>query len=417
MDTSLTVDQILNTLRLGFGKSDNKQAVEELLGLWVDKLGATTECVTRDEQCVRFETSIPTRLRGLGHSPVLILGEDSDSFRNALSQIIRDTANGRVRGIVLCLTDAAFRHLRTMAGLPTGCLVCLSRDDVRFVLSSDSALTALSRYIRNQLPFKRLIPFSTSEPAVGSMFVGRKNELEMLIEENQDFALCGSGGMGKTSLLRQMQWVMKTERDPRHSRVVEVNLLSCESSVSAAAQVIAKRVCSTSFAQALSVDELQSFFRRMRTTAEYLHGPIDLVIDEIDTILGEDRKHGYPLMKALRQARQADLIRLTISGRTETEKLLKDENNPFTIDSARGRTHPSRIKLIELVPLTKSESADLLFSPLSDLGVQVDSMQDDLSARLADCAGVPYAIQNLGLDVANSLAAGSHSKGLTPHLS
>ena len=60
--------------------------------------------------------------------------------------------------------------------------------------------------------------------------------------ENQDFALCGPGGIGKTTLLHQVQWIRKQKRHPRADRFVFVDLLSCKRDLDVAAREIANHI-------------------------------------------------------------------------------------------------------------------------------------------------------------------------------
>lgn len=410
----------LRALSKGFGASDNSPHVECVLQQWFDRIGPLTEDATRGVQTIRFRSEVPLRVRGMGAVPVLVLGEDSGPARAEVSKLVRETAPGAVVGIILCLTDSAFRYLRWTAALPPGRCLILSRDDVQHVLSDSNAIGRLRRLLLKQIPYRRLIPFSTSEPAEGAIFVGRARELQMLIEENQDFALCGPGGIGKTSVIRQMQWTVWCDRHPRHGRIVEVSLISCEGNLDAAAREIASRISPTKFAHELEYTGLEAFFRRIKSQdVRFSNGPIDLVLDEVDSVLSTDRrmripsaKYGalkvsgtyvrYPFLRILRHARHQGLIRLTLSGRTETEELLSDPENPFVVDSARGLQSASRIKLLKIEPLPQSEAEELLLKPLQDLGYPVDQERENLLEKLRECRGIPFDIQDLGLDLVNA---------------
>lgn len=400
------VRDLLKQLESGFSETDHRLAIQQLVELWAAKVGPLTSAESRKPQAVLFECSIAIKLRGLGEAPVLVVGEDSPESRLAVTQLITQTGSGRVIGIIVCATDSAFRHLRSTAALPSGRFVVLSRDDVHGVLASDSPLDIFGGYVRNQIPTRRLNPFSVSEPAQGLMFVGRKEALDKLVHDQQDYALCGPGGIGKSSLLRHTKWTLRRNRDPRYERIIEVDLIACPADLDQAARMIATRLYASKKAHDIACADLDAFLRqRQAVDPRFSHGPIDLFIDEIDSILRLDSQtsdgygNRYPLMRALRHARSANAIRLTISGREWTRQLLEDENNPFRVNSGSAHTQRSRLKLLEVGRLHDNEAHELLFGPLQALGCLDEKRRRACLKSLVECDGVPFHIQNLGLDI------------------
>lgn len=410
----MSIDDILISLERGFTANDCKQSIRCLLDLWTQKIGPLLSPESHDHQAVTFESMIKLRLRGLGETPALLLGDDSPEARVAVTDLLNRTGSGRHLGLILCATESVFRWLRTSSTLPPGRCVVLSRDELRNLLANSESLNRLRELIRNQVPFLKLVPFSTSEPAQGLMFVGRQHELQTLLYENQDYALCGLGGMGKSSLLRQLRWTLRRNRDPRYHRLVEVDLVACPADLDAAARAIAKAVIPSRYAHEVTCNDLDGFLRRAKASdPRFQDGPIDLIIDEIDLLLSLDRQAWvgqgghYPLMRSLRHARHVGSIRLTISGRDETRRMLADDASPFSINAISGAVGPrSRFKLMELTALHRPEAEDLLLAPLEALGcfAHRDRMVDALR-RLNECDGVPFHIQNLGQDIANAVAA------------
>jgi hypothetical protein len=243
------------------------------------------------------------------------------------------------------------------------------------------------------------------------MFIGRQWELESMAYENQDFALCGSGGMGKTTLLHQVQWIRRQKRHRRAARFVFVDLLSCQRDLNVAAKMIAMHVGQTKVAHETDLSNLDVSLRKLKyQDSRFSDGPIDLVLDEMGSILKLDRDlrdasgQNYQLLRKLKHARNMNAIRLTISARTETEALLGDNDNPFVPDGNGAPHHASRLKLLKLTTMSDAEGAQLLLNPLRDLGYPVDENHSELANRLHECRGVPALIQDLGLDIANEFA-------------
>ncbi len=379
---------------------------------WAKDIGPVESRARNSLHVARLDCEIAKiRFRGLARVPVLMLGDDSPQVRQAVSPFVAETPSASL-GIILCLTAAAHDFVLTASSLPPARYLVLSPDDVESLVRHPAPIERLRHLLLLQIPHHRLIPYSIAEPTEGAMFVGRPIELQMLMYENQDFAICGPGGVGKTSLLRQVQWLLRRQRDPRLKRIVEVDLLTCPQDLDLAAQAIAMRVSPSKRASEMRCSNLEEFLRRIsRSDQRFVDGPIELIIDEADEILALDRRtpegdHFYPLLRQLRSARLRGCIRLTISGRAETSRLLSDQKNPFSLgrDSDNGHGVESRFKLLEIGPLTESEARELLYRPLNDLGYPVNASQQALQKKLICCGGIPIQVQGLGLDLANEAA-------------
>ncbi len=388
--------------------ADHKLAIDELMGKWNDTFGQFLSGFQLSPQVISAETVLEAKLRGFDVCPTRFLGAVGCEIRTAIQDLVRDTASELACGIIVCLTDEAFSHVRQTSILPKNRAVVLSRQDLGLVLQEKEYLF---QCIRKQVSIRRLIPFSVSEPTQGAMFVGRQNELRSLVDENQDFALCGIGGIGKSSLLHQMQWTLRRERSPRASRIVVVDLITF-SDLNAAAAEIAWRVHPSrrSF-EYVDLTNLDLFLRHVKhTDIRFKDGPIDLVIDEADAILDGDRhskdsnNRSYPLMRCLRLARHQGIIRLTISGRTMTKKLLESPDNPFTVEATHTGKSISRLKLLDIEPLSETDARKLLIEPLLQLGFTTQKSADELLAAMRSCDGIPFQIQKIGLDLANKSA-------------
>ena len=200
---------------------DKKGLAADLMQYSGDHVGAVCNIEQHGPDAVLFRSEISKiRMRGLGVVPVpcLILGRLSETNRAAINELVRRTDFGRILGFVVCLSTESFRYLRSSSQLPHDCAVVVSNDDPQALASHHDPLQVMKRYLQNQFPFKLSVPFSTSDSAVGNMFIGRPWELESMAYENQNFPLCGSGGIGKSTLLHQVQWIRRQKRHPRTAR-------------------------------------------------------------------------------------------------------------------------------------------------------------------------------------------------------
>ena len=406
------VQSTLDTLQGGITEGHTiTGSTKTLIEYWDTTIGRTVsgpEVLGSDS--VLLATNVSTiRLRGMGKLPVLLLTGDSTETSRALKALsLRMTGDGAI-GIIVCLNAAALTAVRISNATPTGRCVILSASAILDLLTDERPRDVLLQRLLEQISRDRLNPFGTCAPTEGITFVGRTGLLRTLVDSSQDYALCGSGGIGKTSLLRQMQWILRRRRDPRYERLVEVDLISRPSSLDAVCQEIAKRISPTKDAHNTCLADFETCLRRLKSGDLRFHGgPIDLVIDEMDRTLELDRAKRdadgkpYQLMRALCYARHVGLIRLTLSGREGTREMLDDPENPFVVDS-EGPSRRGRIKLMPLQPLTSGESELLLLGPLRDLGFPVEEQRHALLQRLRECNGIPFNIHELGLELVEAL--------------
>lgn len=385
---------ILDNLTGGWG-SGGSTTVESFVSLWCERFDGAARDLTFDTNSARFQTDLSSiHLRGTGTVSVLLVGGSGPPVTSAIKRFKHDAWFGRALPIVLFATDAAFAEGSTLLNRGRG--VMLSPTQIRLTTQSADPGKELRFQMLRQMPFRRLIPFSITHPAEGSMFFGRQDELEQLLyEDHVEYALWGLGDIGKSSLLRQVKWRLRRELDPRYERIVEVDLYNCPPDIDIAARWIAQQIHHTSFSDRLAACELEAFLRRMHGKhSRFSDGPIELLIDEVDEVLKHDKRSGYPLLKALRHARSSGLIRLTICGREGPKEVFEDRNYPFR----------SEMKRIVLGPLASKDAVDLLLQPLKHLGVELLDTNGLLRAVLSVCKGNPCSIQRWGLEIANRAA-------------
>ncbi len=373
---------------------------------WENGIGNFEDRLFESDHALLGTCNLHAKMRGLDRCPVLFIAtEDCES---SVARLVQETAAETAIGFLICLTEKAFQRFADSQSIPRYRVLVLSPSDQRLVVQNRGYLLHL---VRKQIPFRKLIPFSISDPPSSTMFVGRASELRSLVDENQDFALCGPGGIGKTSLLHQMQRTLRLERSPRASRIVVVDLIRHSDPYTAATE-IAWRVQPTPRSyDKVGLENLEMFLKHVKSTDIRFHdGPIDLIIDEADAVLEGDsldedfNGKPFPLMRCLRHLRNLGTCRLTLSGRTKTAELIRSPANPFAVGSNTDEVWISRIKLLPIGPLLDCEAKQLLLQPFEDLGVLNASLSEQILAQLKQCQGIPNRIQNAGLDIANQVA-------------
>lgn len=373
-------------------------AWEEKLGRLADQESLAPFAETGNYRC-------PLRLRGFGENPILFLSNAKGAVDAASKFCLRTTKQAK---FVVCLQQEIEEQLRFNWVCPSLNSILIGASDLEAGLLTQDPLNWLARLIRKRFEPMELIPFNTSSPACGNMFFGRESELKQLIHLDQDHALCGIGGIGKSSLIEQMIFKLRQSRNPRYERIVHVDMIDCPKSLDTAADRIANAVHIDSRSQFVGLNGLLAHLKQCRKTLpQFEGGPIELIIDEIDQILILDRLHkdemgaAYPFMRALRNARHArpdPYIRLTFSGREQTRHLLNDPENPFSVSDFHGDRN-RRFRLIDLQPFDHRSSWTLIRDPLWALGCLEKIPQHRLMHRILKCEGHPVQLQKLGQDL------------------
>ena len=388
------VSRIVGSLKGGWGNGGSTM-VESFASLWSERFEGTARELSFDTNSARFQTDLSSiHLRDTAALSVLLVGGSGPAVKTAVSRFKHDGWFGRDLPVVLFATDAAFAEGATLLNRGRG--LVLSPVAVTRILRSDDPAKELRLEMLRQIPFARLIPYSITRPAVGNMFFGRQKELEQLLyQDHVEYALWGPGDSGKSSLLRQVTWLLRREQDPRYQRVVEVDLYTCPPDTDIAARWLAQQICHTRFSDRLFTCDLEPFLRRMRAMdPRFADGPIELVIDEVDEVLKHDQRNGYPLLKVLRHARCSGLIRLTLCGRVGPMEVLTDPAYPFRTE----------MKGFVLGPLEAKDAVNLLLRPLEHLEVELQDKRATLKTVLVACKGNPCAIQRWAWEIANQAA-------------
>ena len=162
---------------------------------------SSTQIGTSEPNPFSRKVLVDRPLRGLGENSVLI-GKGESLNRLQLDKAITAARAARTFLIVLAMDQVAHSSALSLQEIERDRLIVIGRLQLESVLNCSHPQDAFLEFVRDQISFLALVPFETSAPAYGPYFTGRGAELRKL-QSNQDFAICGPGGMGKTSLLRQ----------------------------------------------------------------------------------------------------------------------------------------------------------------------------------------------------------------------
>jgi hypothetical protein len=356
-------------------------------------------------------------LRGLGANTVLI-GKGRELDRWLLEKYVMAARAARTLLIVLAMDSDANCSAQAFQDIERDKLVVVGRPQLESLLESQNPHDAFLQIVRDQISFLALVPFETSAPACGPQFTGRSTELRKL-QSNQDFAVYGPGGIGKSSLLRQWMWLRRLYDSEAYERTIEVDLQDLSEPDDAARRIV------TSIEKKVSVRSGTAdgvIVKTFADTVEALHRensrrlntdqPLCLILDEVGGLLevdkhrefadyfqnvnstGRDRTR-FPLLHVIRNLTSRGILRVTLCARESTRSLLENEHNPFCVPGG-----VSRLKPLEIRPLDENEAKKMLTSPLACLGVDLAAHSSLINDALMKSKGVPVRLADAGLDIA-----------------
>ncbi|MFN2186983.1 MAG: hypothetical protein ACK2UU_23630, partial [Anaerolineae bacterium] len=136
----------------------------------------------------------------------------------SLGDVIRQ--RGLTRQIVAVLLDGDSQSLLQRLGAgssPVYNLVIIGAAEQERILQSRRPSGELLDVISAQVPIANLAPYETRAPVTGSRFFGREYEVSRIIgNPDTNHAVLGIRRIGKTSLLREVERILKENGDPAH---------------------------------------------------------------------------------------------------------------------------------------------------------------------------------------------------------
>jgi AAA+ ATPase superfamily predicted ATPase len=270
-------------------------------------------------------------------------------------------------------------------------LVVLDGSIIKKQLMSEKPEFLLFDTIVRQVRISRLCPFDTTRPAIGEMFMGRKDELRLMAQElDTSYIVTGARRVGKSSLVRRAVDNLEKKLEYRD----RVFLFNCElwgRFESCARQIAGQIDIKEFFNIAKGPQNLLNLFKRHSKNGRY---PLILFFDEFDRVIEIDKMNQWRLLKVIHHAVNTGWIRLVFSGYRYVSYIRDAKDSPFF----------QRIKLIRLPPLEDKDAIELFIKPFERIGIEV-AESDQISQRIIKASGgFPYIIQFYGEYLFNVLA-------------
>jgi len=360
---------------------------------WLNAHIGEARCVVRHANVIQIEVDLSQiSFRRMGCLPLLAVGGDAPFTLEVKALVLKFASafwHSPQMPIFACFSnEAKVLVLDCLSKYKHRAGVVLGRDELERIFLDPNNVDAIRKCILEQIEFSDLVPYDFTHPTSGTLFVGRQRELRWLLRQaHVNYAICGPARTGKSSLLHQMNWELRRELDPRAKRFIEVDLYTSKTSALDVMKAIAIEVDPSS-----SIYDVDSFLKLLETASKKVFGgQIELVIDEADEALSEDKACGYPLLRVLRDANRQGWIRVTICGISKTKAVMDDLSNPF------GK----RMKLVELGPLDIASCKNLILSPLRDLGVTFFDEKFVIDKVMGATLGRALEVQRWGMAISD----------------
>jgi hypothetical protein len=324
------------------------------------------------------------KLRLSSRTPVIwvkradLEGTSPQHLLQSLSDVMRE--RGLSRQIALVLMDSDSQPLIRYASSPLYNLVVIGAAEQEVIVQSRRPSGELLDLISAQIPLSSLAPYETRAPVTGSRFFGREYEVTRILgNTDTNHAILGIRRIGKTSLLREIERILKEDRDPEHVIYLDCSdLLSTEDYIREAVRKLNPRELPRLHLQKY-VFFFPDFLERMSRAHK---SKLIFLLDEIDNLVIMQRG-SWDLFQMLRASANKGACQYILAGFREAmrEQYLLD--SPFY-------NFAQEIRLSEF---TRRQAEDLIATPLENLRVRIKHKEEVVDRIYEETAGHPNLIQ------------------------
>ena len=324
------------------------------------------------------------KLRLTDNTPVVWVkrADLEDTTPQHLVQSLTDVMRERnlSRQIVLVLLEGEGEPLRRYVESPLHNLVVCGKEDQERIVGSRRPSGELLDLISAQVPISNLAPYETRAPVTGSRFFGREYEISRVVSNpDTNHAILGIRRIGKTSLLREVERLLRQAQDPTQVVYLECSdLLSTEDYVREVVRKLNPRELPRLHMQKY-VFFFPDFLERMARASK---GKIIFLLDEIDSLVIMQRG-SWELFRMLRASANKGACQYIMAGFREAmrEQYLLD--SPFY-------NFAQEIRLSEF---TRRQAQDLIQTPMENLRVRIRNKEEVVARIYEETAGQPNLIQ------------------------
>jgi AAA+ ATPase superfamily predicted ATPase len=266
-------------------------------------------------------------------------------------------------------------------------VIVLDEEDQRAVLTSRRPNAELLDRVCAHLSLAALSPYETSKPVTGSRFFGRDYEINRILSEaDSNVAVMGIRRVGKTSLLREIQYRLLQQAHEHGDINASERIVYMDCSAVRTPEHFMQEVVRQLNPPELNRLEhrrfplfLPDFLKRM---SKQYKGQLVFLLDEIDALL-ESEFSSVELLDKLRSASNAGYSRFIIAGFRKLFEASSNLNSPL-FNFAR----PLRLK-----EFSRDDTVRLILQPMENMRIRVERPNEVVERIYGETAGQPNLIQ------------------------
>jgi tetratricopeptide (TPR) repeat protein len=256
-------------------------------------------------------------------------------------------------------------------------LAILTYLDVRYFLLRPKSADALRRRLLMQFQIQYLSPYQAGGPVTGRMFVGRDREMKWIYSRigHTNVALVGGRRIGKTTILRQLEWIRL-----RQAGFVPY-YYDCSTSTSFDDMV---KGMANGWLSGESSQMSRAFDQLLLILTQSVSSPV-VLLDEVDRLIAWDRQNDFPFLRAARGFSNLNKCHFVLSG----ERVLQAELESAPPGSPLYNFGEKYI----IGCLDKPAVVELVKLPMQQLGIELIAADEITGAIWEYTSGQPYIVQ------------------------
>ncbi|MBP1702028.1 MAG: hypothetical protein H6Q38_1135 [Chloroflexi bacterium] len=356
-----------------------------LLRLFHDELGYTVREGNPTLGYELFYVDLSSwKLRLSNRTPVIWVktkdldGVTSQHLMQSLGDVVRE--RNLQRQITLVLLDGNSTPLFKYKTSLSFNLALVGGEEQKRVVHSRRPSGELLDIISAQIPISYLSPYETRAPVTGSRFFGREYELSrILANPDTNHVILGIRRIGKTSLLRELERILKEREDP--SRVVYLecsDLLSTDDYIREVVRKLNPRELPRLHMQKY-VFFFPNFLERM---SQINKAKTIFLLDEVDNLVIMQRGD-WELFRMLRASSNKGACQYIIAGFREAMREQYMLDSPFY-------NFAQEVRLNEF---SRQQARQLIVTPMENLRVHIRNEDEVIGRIYEETAGHPNLIQ------------------------
>jgi hypothetical protein len=365
-------------------------ATGQLLRAFAEVLTAEVIEYTASSQAATFLLDLGSQpFAGMGLNVIIVTHPPADEAESRATATLLAEYREAVRSIGLCIHVLLQEDMPTPnPHVPTSTdIIYLAKDDLERIFTSRAPGAALFSVIKRYMHLERLNPFNTTDVARGSMFVGRRREVDCLVkDQSKQFLVMGARLIGKTSLLIKARDVLCVDQEVRN-RVSYFDCSNWGGYRDCVVRLMAKLDPKKERRAEVSLREVTFMMRRQSHDGRK---PLLLFFDEFDGLTTRDFRSGWQFTKLLAEAVANQWIRVVFAGFRDVQALRQAWHGMTDSPFLGG------LDLLNLGPLEQRDARSLLFDPLSAANIELCESDALVSRVLEHSAGQPFIVQFYG---------------------